>query len=74
MEALPEAYRAYSEWLPIRYAVDGMRSLLFYEGRPETGLAETVRFLGAYLDAVAVSRALLSRGKSPKTPESRPAE
>jgi YhgE/Pip-like protein len=32
LEALPPFYQAYADWLPLRYAVDGLRSLLFYDG------------------------------------------
>jgi hypothetical protein len=32
LEALPPFYQAYADWLPLRYAVDGLRWLLFYDG------------------------------------------
>ena len=32
LEALPPFYQAYADWLPIRYVIDGLRSLLFYDG------------------------------------------
>jgi hypothetical protein len=32
LEALPPFYQAYADWLPLRYVVDGLRSLLFYDG------------------------------------------
>ena len=32
LEALPPFYQAYADWLPLRYVIDGLRSLLFYDG------------------------------------------
>jgi YhgE/Pip-like protein len=32
LEALPPFYQAYADWLPLRYFIDGLRSLLFYNG------------------------------------------
>lgn len=49
LEVLPGFYRAYADWLPLRYVIDGLRSLLLYDGRPEAGLAVAVGVLGAYL-------------------------
>ena len=49
LEALPGFYRVYADWLPLRYSLDGLRSLLLYDGRPEAGLAVAVGVLGAYL-------------------------
>jgi hypothetical protein len=51
LEALPPFYRAYADWLPLRYAMDGLRSLLFYDGslaaaRLEGGLRDAWWFLG----------------------------
>lgn len=49
LESLPSFYRAYADVLPLRYAVDGMRSLLFYDGRMDAGLETALLVLGAYL-------------------------
>jgi ABC-2 type transporter len=51
LEALPPFYQAYADWLPLRYAIDGLRSLLFYDGsldaaRLEGGLRDAWWFLG----------------------------
>jgi len=51
LEALPPFYQAYADWLPLRYVIDGLRSLLFYDGsldaaRLEGGLRDTLWFLG----------------------------
>lgn len=51
LEALPPFYQAYADWLPLRYVIDGLRSLLFYDGsldaaRLEWGLRHTLWFLG----------------------------
>jgi hypothetical protein len=51
LEALLPFYQAYADWLPVRYVVDGLRSLLFYDGsldaaRLEGGLRDTLWFLG----------------------------
>jgi hypothetical protein len=37
LEALPPFYQTYVDWLPLRYAVDGLRSLLFYDGTLNAG-------------------------------------
>jgi YhgE/Pip-like protein len=52
LEALPPFYQAYADWLPIRYVIDGLRSLLFYDGsldaaRLEGGWRDSLWFLGA---------------------------
>lgn len=51
LEALPGFYRTYADWLPIRYVIDGLRSLLFYDGsldaaRLEGGWRDGFWFLG----------------------------
>jgi hypothetical protein len=51
LEALPPFYQSYADWLPLRYAIDGLRSLLFYDGsldaaRLEGGLRDALWFLG----------------------------
>ena len=68
LEALPGFYRTYADWLPLRYVTDGLRSLLFFEGRAEAGPGDAVRVLGAYLVSSAavgyvvyVTRDLLDR-------------
>lgn len=52
LEALPPFYQAYADWLPIRYVIDGLRSLLFYDGslgaaRLEGGWRDSLWFLGS---------------------------
>lgn len=51
LEALPPFYQAYADWLPLRYVIDGLRSLLFYDGTLaaaglEDGWRDSLRFLG----------------------------
>ena len=51
LEALPPFYQAYADWLPLRYVIDGLRSLLFYDGaldaaRLEGGWRDSLWFLG----------------------------
>jgi YhgE/Pip-like protein len=51
LEALPGFYRAYADWLPLRYVIDGLRSMLFYGGelgaaRLEGGWRDSLWFLG----------------------------
>jgi YhgE/Pip-like protein len=51
LEALPPFYQAYADWMPLRYVIDGLRSLLFYDGslgaaRLEGGLRDMWWFLG----------------------------
>lgn len=52
LEALPPFYQAYADWLPLRYVIDGLRSLLFYDGsldaaRLEGGWRDSLWFLGS---------------------------
>jgi YhgE/Pip-like protein len=49
--ALPPFYQDYANWLPLRYAIDGLRSLLFYDGSLEAaslegGWRDSLWFLG----------------------------
>jgi YhgE/Pip-like protein len=49
--ALPPFYQDYANWLPLRYAIDGLRSLLFYDGSLgaaslESGWRDSLWFLG----------------------------
>jgi len=51
LEALPPFYQAYADWLPIRYVIEGLRSLLFYNGTLdaaslEGGWRDSLWFLG----------------------------
>jgi len=51
LEALPPFYQAYADWLPLHYVIDGLRSLLFYDGsldaaRLEGGWRDSLWFLG----------------------------
>ena len=51
LEALPPFYQAYADWLPLRYVIDGLRSLLFYGGslgaaRLEGGWRDSLWFFG----------------------------
>jgi hypothetical protein len=51
VDALPPFYQAYADWLPLRYVIDGLRSLLFYDGsldaaRLEGGWRDSLWFLG----------------------------
>jgi len=52
LEALPPFYQAYADWLPLRYVIDGLRSLLFYGGSLnaaglEGGWRDSLWFLGS---------------------------
>jgi len=49
--ALPPFYQDHANWLPLRYAIDGLRSLLFYDGsldaaNLEGGWRDSLWFLG----------------------------
>lgn len=52
LQALPVFYQGYADWLPLRYIVDGLRSLLFYDGnlleaaQLEGGLKDALSFFG----------------------------
>ncbi|MGB3633222.1 MAG: ABC transporter permease [Rubrobacteraceae bacterium] len=54
IEALPGFYQAYADWLPLRYINDGLRSLLFFDGRSAAGLGDAFRVLGGYLVGAVV--------------------
>lgn len=51
LEALPPFYQDYANWLPLRYVIDGLRSMLFYDGsldavRLEGGWRDSLWFFG----------------------------
>lgn len=52
LQALPDFYQGYADWLPLRYVIDGLRSLLFYDGnllgavRLEEGPGDMLSFFG----------------------------
>lgn len=60
LQALPGFYQAYADWLPLRYVSDGLRSLLFYDGRSAAGLGDAFRALGAYLVGSVILGYLIS--------------
>lgn len=81
IQALPGFYQSYAEWLPLRYLIDGLRSLLFFDGRSAAGLGDAVRLLGIYLVGsailgylISVVRDLISRRKGRKKPSETPVE
>jgi hypothetical protein len=45
--ALPPFYQDYANWLPLRYVIDGLRSLLFYDGS-----LDAVRLEGGWRDSL----------------------
>ncbi len=76
LEALPGFYQSYAAWLPLRYILDGLRALLFYDGRSTAGLGDAVQVLGAYLTGSVILGYLISlirtsmlgrKGKTGKT-------
>ncbi|MBA3636525.1 MAG: ABC transporter permease [Actinomycetota bacterium] len=63
LEALPPFYQAYADWLPLRYVIDGLRSLLFYDGsldaaRLEGGWRDSLWFLGGRSEAARLEDAV----------------
>jgi YhgE/Pip-like protein len=63
LEALPPFYQAYADWLPLRYVIDGLRSLLFYDGsldaaRLEGGWRDSLWFLGGRSEAAGLEDAV----------------
>jgi hypothetical protein len=63
LEALPPFFQAYAEWLPLRYVIDGLRSLLFYNGsldaaRLEGGWRDSLWFLGGRSEAARLEDAV----------------
>lgn len=78
IQALPGAYQAYAEWLPLRHAADGLRSLVFFDGRMAAGLESALWTLGAYVAvamlfgyAVALARGMYAH-RSKTVVKSRP--
>ena len=76
IEALPGFYQIYADWLPLRYVSDGLRSLLFFDGRGAAGLDDAVQVLGAYLAGsivlgylISLARDFFSRDKGKNTEE-----
>ncbi|MEJ7816669.1 MAG: ABC transporter permease [Rubrobacter sp.] len=67
LEALPPFYQAYADWLPLRYVIDGLRSLLFYGGtldaaRLEGGWRDSLWFLDGILEAGGLEDAVWTIG------------
>ncbi|MEH7115710.1 ABC transporter permease [Neobacillus niacini] len=48
LSTLPPVHRLFSFILPTRYMVDGMRALLYYQGRMQAGLSEALWALSIY--------------------------
>ena len=48
LSTLPPVHRVFSSILPTRYMVDGMRALLYYQGRMEAGLREAIWALSIF--------------------------
>ncbi len=67
LEALPPFYQAYADWLPLRYVIDGLRSLLFYGGtldaaRLEGGWRDSLWFLDGRSEAAGLEDAVWTIG------------
>jgi len=63
LEALPPFYQTYADWLPLRYVIDGLRSLLFYDGsldaaRLEGGWRDSLWFFGRRSEAAGLEDAV----------------
>ncbi|NER40239.1 hypothetical protein G3M54_00370 [Bacillus megaterium NBRC 15308 = ATCC 14581] len=48
LSTLPTVHRLFSHILPTRYIVDGIRALLYYDGRLEAGLGPALLALSIY--------------------------
>jgi hypothetical protein len=67
LDALPPFYQAYADWLPLRYVIDGLRSLLFYDGsldaaRLEGGWRDSLWFLGGRSEIAGLEDAVWMAG------------
>lgn len=49
IEMMPPFFRLLATWLPLRYMTDGVRALLFFDGRGDAGLTPAVWVLVTYL-------------------------
>lgn len=61
VEALPPFFRFLSGWHPMHYLTDGMRSLIFYDGRAAAGMERAVLVLGAWIIGAALVGYLSAR-------------
>lgn len=66
VQMLPPFWQWLHAWLPLRFATDGARSLLFYQGNANAGLHTAVFVLIGYVvGSVALSALVVSlRGRS----------
>lgn len=49
LELLPGFFRFLAEWLPLRYLTDGVRALVFLDGRLDAGLGTALVVLAGYV-------------------------
>lgn len=61
VEALPPFFRFLSGWHPMHYLTDGMRSLIFYDGRAAAGMERAVVVLGMWVVGAALVGYLSAR-------------
>ncbi|MCU1372267.1 MAG: transporter [Ilumatobacteraceae bacterium] len=61
VEALPPFFRFLSGWHPMHYLTDGMRSLIFYDGRAAAGMERAVQVLVFWIVGAAIVGYLSAR-------------
>ena len=66
---LPSGVRFFSYFHPARYVMDGLRSLLYYNGRMDAGLGKSLLVLGTYLVITTICCYLIYYKRRPKIEE-----
>ena len=61
VEALPPFFRFLSSWHPMHYLTDGMRALIFYDGRAAAGMERAVVVLTIWIVGAALVGYLSAR-------------
>jgi YhgE/Pip-like protein len=72
VENLPAFFRALAGVLPFEYMTEGTRALLFYGGRLDAGLGDTLRVLLAYLVGAVLLGGLISLARDHLAQRARP--
>ena len=66
---VPSVVRVFSHFHPSRYVMDGLRSLVYYNGRMDSGLGKSLLVLSTYLVITTVGCYLIYYTRRPKIEE-----
>ena len=61
IEALPPFFRVLSGWHPMHYLTDGMRAMIFYDGRAAAGMERAIQVLALWIIGAALVGYLSAR-------------